>query len=124
MKREAKFQTVFNKWVLANFKRTSVFELKQTMNERLPFSRLEAHQATALWNAKHHMLTYKLVDCGYQNPFDSICLKEVPAYVVIRYPQFFCLIDIDSFIKESNESDEKSLKSDRAKEIAEVCVKL
>lgn len=124
MKREAKFQTIFNKWVLNVFKKTAAFELKQTVNDRLPFSRLKDHQAAALWNAKHNMLTYKLVDCGYQNPFDSVSLKCVPAYVVIRYQQFFCLIDIDAFIKEGDESEEKSLTSARAKEIAEMCVKL
>lgn len=124
MKREAKFQSIFNKWVLNAFGETAVFELKQTTTDRLPFNRLEAHQATALWNAKHHRLSYKLVDCGYQNPFDSIFLIKVPAYVVIRYPQFFCLIDIDIFIKESNESEEKSLTSARAKEIAVMCVKI
>lgn len=123
-KREAKFQSLFNKWVKSEFQKTAVFELKQTVNERLPFSRLEAHQANALWHAKHHLIVYKLPDCGFQNPCDSICLRGVSAYVVIRYPQFFCLIDIDVFVKESEESEEKSLTSERAKEIAEVCVNI
>ncbi len=120
MKKEAKFQTLFNKWVREVFKKTACFELKQVEGDSLPFSDVQVHQVEALHNAKHGVLVHKIPDVGYQNPFDSFCLTATPAYIVIKFPEFFCLIDIDTFIEERDVlSSRKSLTSERAWEIAD-----
>lgn len=118
-KREAKFQTLFNHYVKGVLQKTACYEVKQTESNSLPFSDVQVHQAEALYNAKHGVFVHKIPDVGYQNPFDSFSLAGVPAYVVIKYPAFFCLIDIDRFLEERDVlSTRKSLTSERAKEIS------
>lgn len=118
--KEKNFQSDFNKWVKGVYKKTAAFELKITKGPSLSFDAVKPHQEAALDQAKNRVLVYKIVDCGYQNPFDSLCLAGVPAYVVIKYPDFFCLIDIDDWLNEKQKSDRKSLTSGRAREIATV----
>ena len=120
-KREAAFNTYFLKWVKANFQKTAAFELKQTKTDSIPFSALKLHQEKALFYAKHEHLTWKIPDCGFQNVFDCFSLYRVPAYVVIKYPEKFYLIDIDSWTAERDISMRKSLTEDRAKEICYAC---
>lgn len=124
MKREANFQVRFNHWVREVYKDTAAFELKQTTGNSIPFSDVVEHQVNALMQAKHGTLVYKIPDSGFQNPFDSFCMSGVNAYVVFKYPEFFCLIDIDDFIEEEMRAERKSLTADRAKEIATTVVSL
>lgn len=118
MKREANFNSLFNKWVKNVYRKTAAFELKQTTTDSLPFSALQEHQAQALLQARWETFVFKIHDAGYQNPFDAFSLSGVPAYVVIKYPDFFCLIDIETFMLESKRSKRRSLTSFRAQEIA------
>lgn len=122
MKREANFQRRFNHWVKEVFKQTAAFELKQTKTDSLPFAAVVPHQRGALRNAKGGTFVFKIPDAGYQNPFDSFCLHEVPAYVVIKYPDFFCLVGIQDFLEEEIISDRRSLTADRARKIAHIIV--
>lgn len=121
MKREAKFNTVFNHWLKSVYKETGVFELKQTASS-LPFSDVKPHQILALEQVRHATLVFKIPDAGFQNPFDSFCITKMPAYVVIKYPKFFCLISIDTFVLESKRSKRRSLTAIRAKDIAQVVI--
>ena|SRR3990167_2501157 len=99
---ERKFQIQFRKWAKENIKTSAAFELK-VCKTALPFNAVPDHQIQGLWNAKHGRILMKLVDCGYQNPFDMFQLVEVPAYVVVRFSSGnFYLIDIDSFIELKN----------------------
>lgn len=122
MKREAAFNSLFNKWVKNVYRRTACFELKQTTTDSLPFSALQEHQAQALLCARWETFVFKIPDAGYQNPFDCFSLCGVPAYVVIKYPGFFCLIDIETFQLEAGRSKRRSLTSSRAKDIAVLVV--
>lgn len=122
MKREANFQTTFNHWVKEVYKKTAVFELKQTTGNSIPFSAVQYHQSRALIAAKEGVLSYKIPDCGYQNPFDSFCLAGVPAFVVVKFPGFFCLIDIGVWLREDFQSKRRSLTAHRAKELSTVTV--
>ncbi len=122
MKREANFQTVFNHWLKSEWKETGCFELKQTKTNSIAFSTVKNHQVDALLNAKRGTLAYKIPDCGYQNPFDCVCLSGVPAFVVVKFPEFFCLIDIDDFIRERDNSRRKSLTSEAAPLLSTVVV--
>lgn len=123
MKHEAKFQTVFNHWLKSTYKESGVFELKQTKSQSVPFAAVVPHQEQALWNTKNRKIVYKLPDVGYQNPYDCICLMKLPAFVVLKYPSFFCLIDIDDWLNEKKRSKRRSLTSNRAEEIATLIVK-
>lgn len=124
MKREAAFNTLFNKWLKNVYKKTGAFELKQTQTNSLPFNAVVDHQEQALMNAKWGVLVYKIPDAGYQNPFDCFVLSGVPAYVVIKYPNVVCVIDIDMFSTEKALSQRRSLTSEKAVELAEFTIKL
>lgn len=125
MKHEAKFQTFFNRWLKNNYKRSGVFELKQTKSDSIPFSVLVQHQEDALWNTKHNKIVFKIPDGSFSpSPFDCFCLVQEMAFVVVKYPKFFCMIDIDDWIKEKKKSKRKSLTSERAKVLSELTVNL
>lgn len=123
MKHEANFQKTFNHWLKSVHKKTGAFELKQTKSQSLPFNAVVPHQVAALKNAKNGVLIYKIPDVGYQNPFDCFSLCGVDAFVVIKYPDFFCLIDINDWMQEMKLSNKKSLTSKRALEISTITVK-
>ena len=115
---ERTFQSQFNKFVKSSFKRTAAYELK-VCKTSLPFTNVKEHQLQGLWHAKHDGLVYKIVDCGYQNPFDAVSLYGVEAYIVIRYASGnWYMIDIDTFLQEKKTSIRKSLTEERCKEIA------
>lgn len=124
MKHEANFNTIFNHWLKEIYKKTGAFELKQTKTDSIPFSSIVEHQKAALYNSKNSVLVYKIPDAGFQNPYDCFCMSGVDAFVVIKYPNFFCLIDIDVWIEEEKKSERRSLTSSRAKEIATLLVLL
>ena len=124
MKREADFNSTFRSWLKANPMPSAAFELKQTTTDSLPFSSVKDHQLWALLAVKNNQLLFKIPDAGYQNPFDFFYFNQAKAYVVIKYPDFFCVIDIDDWIKENASSVRRSLTSERAKAIAKETVLL
>lgn len=119
-KAESQFQTVFNQWLRDVYKRTGAWELKHTRGKSsFPFSEVKDHQIRALQVAHHNVLAYKIPDDSMSyKPFDCISLAQEPARIVIRYPKFFCLIDVETFILEKSRSKKKSLSADRAKDIS------
>lgn len=121
---ERSFQTTFSHWLKAVHKQTGAFELKVAKGESLPFSAVAEHQIQALEQARYGTFVFKIPDLGLQNPFDCFCLNRVPAWVVIKYEKFFCLISIAAFTLEKEKSVRKSLTADRACEIAVEVVKL
>lgn len=121
MKREANFQRMFNHWLKEKYGQIFVFklpdcgyqnpfdvfsvdakgkfsawELKQTQTDSIPFSAVMDHQIKAL--------------------------EIVDGYIAIKYPSFFCVINVHVFVEEKKKSDRKSLTSSRAKEIAHLVV--
>ncbi len=84
---------------------------------------MKDHQEASLLNAKHGVFVMKIPDAGFQNPFDSFVLSNVPAYIVIQYEaqsrnqKEFFMIDIDVWCNEKNVSVRRSLTLDRAREI-------
>jgi len=124
MKLEAKHQTKFNHWVKNVFKKTAAFELKQTKENSIPFSAVVPHQVDALLAVREGVFNWKIPDAGYQNPFDSFCMVNERAYVVLFYPKSFELIPIQGFILERERSKRKSLTWERAREISTISVPL
>ncbi len=123
-KREADCQTYFNKWVKNVYKKTAVFELKQTQGDSIPFSDVVPHQIAALEQVRNGTFVFKIPDAGFQNPFDSFCMTKMPAYVVFFYPKAFYLISINTFLLEKERSKRKSLTEKRASEISVKTVKI
>ncbi len=124
MKHEASFNSYFNKWLKNVHKKTGAYELKQTKGNSLPFDAVVPHQVAALLQVKHGVFVFKIPDAGYQNPYDCYSMVKQPAYVVIKYPDFFCLIDIDDWVVEEGLLERRSLTSSRAREISTVVVEL
>lgn len=124
MKREANFQIVFNHWLKNVWKQTGAFELKQTTTNSISFACVQDHQLAALENVHHGVLVYKIPDVGYQNPFDCFCLVTEPAFIVVKFPKFFCLIEVVHWIAYQTQSSRKSLTSKEAREISTVIVDL
>lgn len=69
--KEKDFQRKFSHWLKNVYKRTGVFELKQTKTDSIPFSSVVEHQVEALEAVRHAVLVYKIPDMGFQNPFDG-----------------------------------------------------
>lgn len=124
MKHEAKFTIEFRHWLKENpFISSAAFELKYTLTDSLAFIAVRPHQRDALLAVKHASLLYKAPDDSMgMKPFDLFFLKNAGAYVVIRYPDSFYVIDIDDFLKEEKRSERRSLTSERARSIATISV--
>jgi len=125
MRREAKFTVLFRHWLRANPMATSAFELKQTQGNTIPFSCVQEHQIDALLAVKtKHGILYKAPDDSRgAKPFDMFYLRQAYAFVVIKFPGGFELIDIENFLLEKKRSKKKSLTYSRAKEISWMSVK-
>lgn len=123
-KREANFTLVFRHWLRANPRPVSAaFELKQTMTDSIAFNSVRPHQLAALQAVIHRELLYKIADDSRgTKPFDMVYLTGVDAFIVIKYPEFFCLIRPNAFLRERDQMKRKSLTSERAKAIAEVLI--
>lgn len=127
IKREAQFTTLFRHWLMVNYMPSCAFELKQTTTDSIPFSDVKEHQIDALLAVKWGRtgLLYKAPDDSRAiKPFDMFYLIKAPAYIVIKYPHFFVIIDVDRFIKERDTSTRKSLTSAVARKIALTVVDL
>ena len=100
---------------MAHLTESATFELKQTRTGSIPFRALKPHQEQALLHVTSGRFVWKIMDCGYENPFDSFFLYKAAAYVVVVYSskRFYC-IDIDSWKKERLQSVRKSLTEERA----------
>lgn len=123
MKREASFQTRFNRYLKYGYTgKTAAFELKWVDGDSIPFTALRAHQRDSLLAAKHGRLVYKIADdsIGFK-PFDCFALKATDAFVVIGYGNGgVYLIDIDDWCREETESKRRSLTAVRAAELATI----
>lgn len=132
-KREANFTVLFRHWLRKYYDHINptpigaAFELKQTLTESIAFSSVQEHQIIALQAVQTTQgLLYKAPDDSRGiKPFDMFYLRDADAYIVIKYPTCFVLIDIDDFIVERDViSKRKSLTSARAREIATYTVDL
>lgn len=123
-KKEAAFGIKFRRWIEQNPRMSAAYELKQVRGSSMPFSAVEDHQIAALMTVKGKKgLLYKIPDDSRgAKPFDYFFLREEPAYIVIKYPEFFCMIDIETFLMESKRSKRRSLLGSRAQEISTITV--
>ncbi len=103
----------------------AAFEIKQCQTS-LPFVAVAEHQIDALLAVKSKQgLLYKAPDDSRSvKPFDLFYMRSALAYVVIKYPSYFHIIDVDTFLLEKQRSKRKSLTQQRAGEIAVISVRV
>ncbi len=126
--KEADFGThVFRPWVLANAPDlfSCTFEVKQTSKDSIAFSCVEEAQVDASLTITEGENGYLIRNqSGTIGAPDYSYYKQAPAFIVIKYPDFFCIIDINFFLYERNQSKRKSLTSERAQSIAWKTIKV
>jgi hypothetical protein len=118
-KREANWTTdKFIPWC-KKYGQTFAWEVKHTRGkDYLNFNEVKPNQIAKLLEVRHGVYVRKNPDMGETTDFDGQCLVGEPAYIIIKYPLVFVLINIDTFVLESKRSKRKSLTSERAKLIA------
>ncbi len=124
IKREAKFQTNFGRWVHYKWDKTrnAHFELKVARNGSLPFSAVSDKQKGNLVRALKWFF-HKYSDFSrFGTDFDCTFVGPAESFVVVQYEKDtsnkeFFLCPIDVFKKEENTSERRSLTEDRAREI-------
>lgn len=127
--KESSFGVLFGHWIKAYADKLDLqsctFELKQTSTDSLPFSAVEqgqADHALAVRWASHGALIR--VASGTAGAPDYVFYRYAPAFIAIKYPSGFVLIDIDTFLLEKERSKRRSLTWTRACEIAWKVVQL
>lgn len=118
IKKEARWQTIFNQY-LREKRPYGYFELKQTMKDLFPFSKIEKHQYEGLQATEKEGLVWKMSDEDQrEKPIDSLCTPPLPSYLVIKFPDAFYMIRIKEIV-EMRENGAIGISLERAKEIAE-----
>jgi len=117
--KEADFGLKFRKWIDENPMASSSFELKDTRGkDYFNFEELGDDQINHALRNKGKKGNLMRITVGTVGAPDYVYLRNAYAFVVIKYPRFFCLIEIETFLLEKKRSKRKSLTSVRAKEIA------
>lgn len=127
IKHESKSGTRFKHWVHANAERlaTSTFEMKDSRGkEYLPWKELKMKQldyGLAIEEGKKG--AFIRTQGGNGEP-DYIFLKYVPAYIVIKFPSCFCMIDVLKVWENMPIGQKGSLTVEEAKRIADEVIDL
>ena len=122
-KQEAKWQTVFNQY-LREKKMYGFFELKVTVTESLPFSKLEINQYDGLQATEKNGLVWKLSDQDMrEKPCDVLSIPPLPSYVVIKFIDGFYLIRIMEIVR-MRENGEIAISRSVAEKLAEKIIKV
>jgi len=123
-RREAKFSILFRHWIMANPQVSCTFEMKDTRGkDYLPFSEVKEHQIDyGLAIKGQHGVLMRVQ--GINGEPDYSYFRNAPAWVVIKYPKFFCIVDVEKFHEEHIIYKQKSLSIERARRIAREVVDL
>lgn len=117
-KTEAKWQTIWNQY-LREKKIHGFFELKQTMKDSLPFSKIEIHQYDGLQATDKGGLVWKFSDDDRrQKPCDCVCIPPLPSYLVIKFSDAYYMIRIWDIVN-LREQGGISITREQAEKIAE-----
>ena len=122
-KREANFsEKKLDKWLSDNNLRYSTaLEIKQTTKQSIPFSEVKDEQLNYLLRIRSNR-GVKIRTLGLNGQPDYVWCVNMPSYIVVKYPDCFCIIAPDVWQKESLESKRRSLTLDRARSIATIVV--
>ena len=120
-KREAHWQTLFNQY-LREKKPYGYYELKQTIKDYFPFSKIETVQYEGLQATEKDGLVWKLSDADMRpKPCDTLCIPPLPSYIVIHFVDGFYFIRIKDIVK-MREDGKIAITKDQAKDMAEKIV--
>jgi len=123
IKREAKFSILFRHWLKKNPMEDCSFEMKDTRGkDYLAFSEVKEAQINwgrAIKSNKGTLIRITAISEGMP---DYCYFNKANAYIVIKYPSCWVMIDIDEFQKENASSARRSLLVSRAREIATIVV--
>jgi len=124
-KHEAKFSIAFRKWLEENPRHSCTFEMKDTRGKgSLPFSEVKGKQINWARAVKSDDGVLMRIEPIIEGMPDYAYYRNAPAYIVIKYPKMFCLIDVDTFVLERDRSKKASLSASRADDISTLTVKL
>lgn len=124
-KREANFGLLLRHWIMANPLRvTCHFELKQTTTDSMPFSCVEERQIDFGHSIQNSPKGVLMRNTGGSGEPDYTYTYRDPVFIVIRFPDIFCIISLASFVHEKSVSKRKSLTSERARELSTHCIEL
>lgn len=115
--KEASFGVQFRHWILQKRLPTGAYELKQTTATAIPFSALGDDQIAYLLRIKGSKGEIVRVQ-GVKGEPDYIYMRRSSAWVVIKFPRSFHVIDIDTFLEEKKNSKRRSLTAARATELS------
>lgn len=123
---EAKFGTRLAEWMYENPDKfvTSSMETKDTKGKNyLPFVAVETPQVNYAKRISGPKGAFIRVT-GTDGQPDWIWMVNSPAWIVIKYPEFFCMVSIGNWEYEKSKSKAKSLSSERARQIGTIVVEL
>ena len=119
--REANFALQFRQWLRQNPRISCTFEIKDTRGKNhMNFGELTDVQRAYGMSIKSDKGTLIRVQ-GVAGEPDYVYFRNAPAYVIIRYPSGWVMIDIETLIMEDKRSKRRSLTYARAKMLSTVC---
>lgn len=122
---EAKFGLKLKEWFTKNPRPTCTIETKDTRGKpSLPFSEVKEAQIRFGQRVKSDQGIFVRLYPFIEGTPDYAWFWRSPAYIVIKYPKQFSLIDVDTFLMENNRSKVRSLSASRAEDISILTVKL
>lgn len=120
-KSEAYYQSIWSRYVAEKMKEGFFFyyELKQSRTEKFWMWAFEDHQIPWLLARQENGYHHKASDADpRQKGCDGWSSPPNPAYVVIRYPKAFVMINVHLFVAERDDGGSRNLSYARACEIA------
>ena len=122
MKREAKWQTIFNQYLKE--KKWYIFhELKQTNTDSFQFAKIERGQEEGLPALEKNGLVYKFSDeISRPKACDGVSIPPLPAYLIIKFKDGFYCIKY-SEIEKLRDEGIISISRSKAEELSERIIK-
>ena len=123
MKREAKWNTILNQYFREK-QFYCYYELKRTDKDTFQFSKIEKGQDEGLPALEKSGLVYKWSDeISRPKPCDGASLPPLPAYLIIKFKEEFCLIRYKEISKLRDEGI-ISITRSKALELSEKIIKI
>jgi hypothetical protein len=123
IKHEQKWQTIWNQYIREK-QLYGFFELKQTILDSFPFSKIETVQYDGLQATEKHGLVWKFSDEDQRpKPCDSVSIPPLPSYLVIKFRDGFYMIRFQKIV-ENREAGRISITRLEAEKLAEKIIKI
>lgn len=123
-KDEADFSLEFRNWIMENPHSSCSFEMKDSRGEfSIPFSEITEEQLNYGMQIKYKKEGVLIRQRDIDGIPDYLYFRKASAFVVIAFPNFFEMIDVETLEMEMKRSKRKSLTSFRAKELSVLSVK-